>query len=44
MARYQDEETHTVYGGDALMYAGLPIPNLWGDFQSVLISLKRVEA
>ena len=44
MARYQDEETQTVYGGDALMYAGLPIPNLWGDFQSVLISLKRVEA
>ena len=44
VARYQDEETRTVYGGDALMYAGLQIPNLWGDFQSALISLKRVEA
>ena len=42
-ASYRDEQTNAVYGGDALMYAGLPIPNLWGDFQSVLISLKQVE-
>ena len=42
-ASYRDEQTNAVYGGDALMYAGLPISNLWGDFQSVLISLKQVE-
>lgn len=42
-ASYRDEQTNAVYGGDALMYAGLQIPNLWGDFQSVLISLKQVE-
>ena len=42
-ASYRDEQSNAVYGGDALMYAGLPIPNLWGDFQSVLISLKQVE-
>ena len=42
-AHYRDAESQTVYGGDMLMYAGLPIPKLWGDSQSVLIFLKREE-
>lgn len=42
MARYRVEETDTVYGGDILMYAGMPIENLWGDFQSRLISLRKI--
>lgn len=42
-ARYRDVQTGAIYGGDALMYAGLPIPNLWGDSQSMLISLKRMD-
>ena len=43
-ARYVLEGTGECYAGDALMYAGLPIPNLWGDFQSVIICLKRMQA
>lgn len=42
-AYYAVEATGECYAGDVLMYAGLPIPNLWGDFQSVVISLKRRE-
>ncbi len=42
-AHYLDVGTNTVYTGDALMYAGFPIPMLWGDNQSVLISLKRLK-
>lgn len=38
--RYRMEGTDRVFGGDTLMHAGLPIGNLWGDFRSVLISLK----
>ena len=40
---YRVEDTQTLYGGDTLMFAGLPIQNLWGDFQSRLIHLVRVE-
>ena len=40
-ARYRVEETGKTYGGDALMYAGLPVENLWGDFQSRLFTLIR---
>lgn len=40
--RYRDEETQTVYGGDVLMYAGLPVGDLCGDFRSKLIHLKRI--
>lgn len=29
--------------GDTLMHAGIQIPNMWGDFQSVLIHLTAVE-
>ena len=28
--------------GDALMYAGLPMPNFWGDFRSALIYLSEI--
>ena len=30
------------WGGDTLMNAGLLIPRFWGDFQSAIISLKKV--
>ncbi len=40
-ASYQIQESERVYGGDALMYAGLLLPNLWGDSQSVMITLKK---
>lgn len=37
--RYCVEETGQVFGGDALAYAGMLIPPLKGDFQSMLIHL-----
>ncbi len=40
--QYRVEETGAVYGGDALMYAGLPVENLWGDFRSRLYTLTRI--
>lgn len=33
------EAESAVYYGDTLMYAGIQIPNMWGDFQSVLLYL-----
>lgn len=39
---YLLKETGEVYGGDRLMYAGLPVPNLGGDFRSKLFHLKAV--
>lgn len=36
---YRVEGTDIRYGADALMYAGLPVENLWGDFRSRLIHL-----
>ncbi len=38
-AVYRVEATGQRFGGDALMYAGLPVENLWGDFRSRLIYL-----
>lgn len=40
-ASYRVEGTEQVYGGDLLMYAGLPVQNPWGDFKSKLILLIR---
>lgn len=40
-AIYRVEETGVCYGGDLLMYAGLPIDPLWGDFRSKLYLLHR---
>lgn len=40
-AYYELEGTDKVYAGDVLMYGGLPIENMWGDFQSKLIVLNR---
>ena len=40
-AKYRIAGTEKVYGGDALMYAGLPVENPWGDFKSRLILLER---
>lgn len=37
--QYYIEEIGRIYWGDTLMNAGIQIPNLWGDFQSVLLHL-----
>lgn len=41
-ARYQIEGSDCTFGGDALMYAGLPVERLWGDFAGKLIHLIRL--
>jgi len=41
-ADYEWLEGGGVYGGDHLMYAGLPIPPLPGDYQSVMWRFKKV--
>jgi alpha-galactosidase len=41
-ARYRVEDSGIVYGGDQLMYVGLPIPRVRGDFQSSVWRLVRV--
>ena len=41
-AMYREETTGKLYRGDALLYAGLPIPELWGDFRSCLLHLSQV--
>ncbi len=41
-ASYRVAQSGRVFGGDALMYAGLPLANLWGDFHSCLIQLDRI--
>jgi len=40
---YRDTKTGEVYGGDELMYAGIAIPQLKGDFNSVIWSFKRIK-
>lgn len=35
--KYRLEGTEEVYAGDTLMYAGIQIPNPWGDYQSRLL-------
>ena len=37
--KYRNEETGEVYCGDTLMNAGIPVQEMWGDFQSKLIHL-----
>ncbi|MDE6640037.1 MAG: alpha-galactosidase [Acetatifactor sp.] len=37
--KYRNEETGEVYRGDTLMNAGIPVQEMWGDFQSKLIHL-----
>jgi alpha-galactosidase len=41
-AKYCVADNGNVYGGDQLMYAGLPIPRLHGDYQSYVWRLTRV--
>ncbi|WP_379134833.1 alpha-galactosidase [Paenibacillus sp. sgz500958] len=43
-ADYEWIEGGGIYGGDQLMYAGLPLPSLHGDFQSVLWRFKKVQS
>ncbi|MCC3375540.1 alpha-galactosidase [Cohnella sp. REN36] len=42
-ADYEVVETGERFGGDQLMYAGLPIPQLHGDFQSVTCRLRKIQ-
>ncbi|MCH3972292.1 MAG: alpha-galactosidase [Oscillospiraceae bacterium] len=41
-AQYQDTDTKAVYGGDELMYAGLTVPPVLGDFTSRLWRFHQV--
>jgi alpha-galactosidase len=41
-AKYRVEETGAVYAGDQLMNAGVPIPQLHGDYQSQVWRLTRI--
>lgn len=41
--KYQDEATKRIYSGDTLMYAGLLMQGIHGDFTSKLIHLIKVE-
>ncbi|MDI4647235.1 alpha-galactosidase [Cohnella hashimotonis] len=41
-ADYEVVGTGERFGGDQLMYAGLPVPQLHGDFQSAIWRLRRV--
>ena len=40
--KYKDEETGIVYGADTLMYGGLLVDHMWGDYQSKLIHLTEI--
>lgn len=40
-AYYRLETSGQVYSGGALLYGGLPVPALWGDFKSCLFHLLR---
>ena len=42
-AEYRVEGMDGCFGGDALMYAGLPVEDMWGDFRSRLFYLRQVE-
>ncbi|QMV44193.1 alpha-galactosidase [Cohnella cholangitidis] len=41
-ARYRADGSDAIYGGDQLMYAGLPIPRLHGDYQSHVWHFVRI--
>ena len=41
-AKYRLAGTGAVYGGDQLMYAGLPVPRLHGDYRSHMWRFVRV--
>ncbi len=41
-AKYRVADSGAVYGGDQLMYAGLPIPGLHGDYQSFVWHFNKI--
>lgn len=43
-ARYQDQATEQQYYGDELMNLGVNVPDFYGDFQTALLHIKKVEA
>ncbi len=42
-ASYRLEGTDRIFGGDTLLYGGLPLEPLWGDFRSRLLVLRMQE-
>ena len=43
-ARYRVNGGETLWRGDVLMYAGYPVPPMWGDYQSLQLHLEAAEA
>lgn len=41
-AQYRINDEERVYTGSALMYAGLPLPVLWGDYQSIHFYIREL--
>lgn len=41
--KYRNEETGRIYSGDTLMFVGLPVDHMWGDYCSKLIHLTEVK-
>ena len=41
-ARYREEGTGKIYGGDELMARGIPVAPTWGDYQATQFWLERV--
>jgi alpha-galactosidase len=39
---YQDDETKKVFGGDDLMYTGITLPNMKGDFKSIFWKFRKI--
>ena len=42
-ARYRDEDSGAVYGGDELMYHGIPIKKPWNDYMAQQFRLLAVD-
>lgn len=41
-AKYRIDGDERIYTGSALMYAGLPVPVLWGDYQSIHFYIQQI--
>ena len=41
-AQYQINNEERIYTGNALMYAGLPLPVLWEDYQSIHFYIRQI--
>ena len=41
--KYKEEESGLIYSGDVLMYAGISVERMWGDFKSKLLHFTLAE-